>query len=1524
MTTIIGTPGDDTSLTGSAGADTIDGMGGNDIMFGFGGDDVFDGDIGTLVTGGAGSAGIDQMIGGDGNDTYFVDNTSDAVVELNNGGSGTDLVISTVNYALSANVENLTLDLAGSATVGTGNVLVNIITGNNNGDTLDGGGNADTMMGGTGNDTYIVDNSGDVVNEPDAPPAPPTPDTEIDLIKSSVAWDLGTTPFVENLTLTGNANVNAIGNGLDNVLIGNAGNNTIDASSGGNDTLDGGTGVDKLIGGAGNDTFFVDNKLDVVVANASGVNTTESTVTWTMGVNEQTLFLLGNANINGTTSAAGGTIHGNSGANILTGLGGNDILDGGAGGDIMNGGAGNDLYFVDNVNDKVFETLAGGAGGVDTVVSSINYTLSNNVENLNLSGTGNVNGTGNAADNVIVGNSGNNTLDGGGSVLGDTLHGGDGNDTYIVRGVNDVVDEIAAQGIDTVLVGFTYSLQISAPNVENLTLTGVGNFNGTGNDVNNVITGNAGANVLDGGLGADTMIGGAGNDTYMVDNAGDVVTESVNGGTADLVIATDSFTLGANVENLNLLGSLDMVGTGNNLSNIINALGASGNETLDGGAGGVDSLVGGTGNNFYIVHTGNEHITLGGATNTLESADISLNLTTPQFSVFNIATLLGSANLNLTGGAGNDTLTGNDGNNIIDGGGGIDTLEGGLGNDTFIVNTLTDVISDIGGVDTISSSINYDLSTVTGIENLVLTGAAVTGTGDAFDNSITGNALANILNGGLGADTMAGGAGNDTYVVDNVGDVVIEQALGGTADLVQATASYTLGANVERLQLSGATDMVGTGNGLSNVIDASGASGNETLDGGIGGTDTLIGGTGNNFYIVHSGTEIITTGGASNTLESSNLSLNLGSGNFSTFHVATLLGSSNLSLTGGGGNDTLTGNDGNNTINGGFGNDTLEGGLGNDTFIVDTTTDVITDMGGIDTVASSVTFDLSTTLGVENLILTGAAAINGTGDSNDNVLTGNAAVNTLTGGAGNDTLDGKAGADTMVGGLGDDTFFVDNANDVIKESLGEGNDTVIVAAGIHYVLPANVEIMVQLGGSSSTLTGGAGDDTLKGTTGNDTLNGGAGADTMIGGKGHDSYLVDNAGDVIIEQPGEGTDKVIITSDPLNGFNSFDLSVSAVNVENATVIGNTDFSLTGNAGDNILVTGSGNDVLDGGTGADLMIGGLGNDVYVISSTGDRIIDTGGNDTVLSPLHYTLQNGLENLILFNPPSNETDFFGKGNGANNILDGSSLTHDYTLLGLGGNDTLLGGAGNDSLDGGVGADTMSGGAGNDTYFVDNIADVINESTGGGTDLLNVGPSAHVYVLNPAAEVENISLLGGTGQSFTGSDTDNIITTNGFSKYIFGMGGNDTITGSATTDVIDGGIGDDIITGNGGHDRLTGGAGQDTFVFKFATAFTTVVDIMDFSATDTGSIGATTPLGDVLDFSDIVTHFTGIGHLEPMQDWIRIVDSGSDSIVQIDLDGAATAHHYQTVAILHNVNGLTDEVGLLLSGNINAGSFFS
>src|SRR5205085_2571586 len=287
---------------------------------------------------------------------------------------------------------------------------------------------------------------------------------------------------------------------------------------------------------------FVDDAGDVVVEAAGGgtADSVQSSVSYTLSAEIELLTLNGTGNINGT---------GNGLDNIIAGTIGDNILDGGAGADRLSGGLGNDTYIVDNVGDVVTE-LAG--TGTDNVLSSITYTLASEVENLTLTGTGAINGTGNVLANVITGNSGN-ILDGGAGA--DTMAGGIGNDTYIVDNAGDVIVENAGAGVDTVQASFSYTL---AANIENLTLTGTGALNGTGNSVDNVITGNSGNNVLDGGAGNDTLVGGggtdamtggAGNDIYVVDDATDTVTEAAGGGT-DTVQSSISYTLGSEVENL--------------------------------------------------------------------------------------------------------------------------------------------------------------------------------------------------------------------------------------------------------------------------------------------------------------------------------------------------------------------------------------------------------------------------------------------------------------------------------------------------------------------------------------------------------------------------------------------------------------------------------------------------------------------------------------------------------------------------------------------------------------------------------------------------------------------------------------------------------------------------------------------------------------------------------------------------------------------------------------------------------------
>lgn len=434
------------------------------------------------------------------------------------------------------------------------------------------------------------------------------------------------------------------------ILFGEDGNDVIDGRRG-NDFIDGDLGHDTLYGGFGNDE-----------------------------------------------------IYGGYDNDLMYGHDGNDSLDGGEGRDTLNGGNGDDVYFVDEF-DVVNE---GVSNGIDLVNADINYALGANIENLTLRGFGNINGYGNALDNTINGNTGNNGLFGGdeadtlkGNTGDDHLYGGGGidslvgglgNDLYVIDD-SDAVTELAGEGIDAVSSGVNYTL---GANLENLRLMGFANV-GVGNALNNEIYGNArndalsgrdgvdtlngndGDDSLNGGAGADILLGGNGNDSYLVD-ASDVVTELVGAGIDTIVTAT-SYTLGANIENLTLTDAALANGTGNDLNNYMlgnaagNILNTNGGDDLVNGRDGNDSINGGVGNDTMLGDIGNDFL-LGGMNNDVLSGNDGID------------TLLGED--------GNDILNGGVGNDLLIGGNGLDTLVGGLGADRFKFFSPSEGVDAIG------------------------------------------------------------------------------------------------------------------------------------------------------------------------------------------------------------------------------------------------------------------------------------------------------------------------------------------------------------------------------------------------------------------------------------------------------------------------------------------------------------------------------------------------------------------------------------------------------------------------------------------------------------------------------------------------------------------------------------------------------------------------------------------------------------------------------------------------------------
>ena len=1318
--------------------------------FGNGQNNVLTGNSGHNVLNGLG--GLDTLIGGAGNDAYVIDQAAELDLVKENVNEGSDTLVleygvqtSTLidlNSNTLSNFENVTVNGTGTFNVLgndrgnslVGNAFANNLQGGAGNDMLDGGAGSDTLMGGTGDDVYIINSLEDSLVE--------FANEGTDLVRTSVSYTLGAN--IEYSELLGTASLNLTGNELNNALTGNAGNNI----------LDGGLGADRMIGGAGNDIYMVDNIGDVVVENGfANYDEVYASVNYTLTTDIESLYLMGSDNLNGTGNYSDNRIAGNSG---------NNVLDGGYGTDTLIGGLGNDTYIVDNSGDQIIEETN---EGYDVVRASVSYALSANIEEAVLLGNASAVLAGNDLNNVLTGNSGDNTLNGG--IGADTMTGGDGLDTYYVDNVGDVVIETDASptALDRVFSSINYAL---GANVETLILIGNADLKGTGNAASNRMTGNDGNNVLDGGLGADLMIGGLGYDTYIVDNVGDTISET---STAyyeiDTVWSSVTWALGANLEYLFLAGTDNLNATGNSLDNTLT--GNSGNNILDGGAGndtlnggiGADRLVGGTGYDTYIVDNVGDTISET-STAYYEIDTVWSSVTWALGANLEYLFLAGTDNLNATGNSLNNMLTGNSGNNILDGGLGADSMAGGLGNDTYIVDNIGDSVSETSTlaneIDTVRSSVDWTLGA--NLENLVLIGNAVNGTGNALNNTLTGNAGANTLDGGTGADVMTGGDGLDTYYVDNVGDVVIETDASPTAlDRVFSSINYALGANVETLILIGNADLKGTGNAASNRM--TGNDGNNVLDGGLG-ADLMIGGLGYDTYIVDNvGDTISETSTAYYEIDTvwSSVTWALGA----NLEYLFLAGTDNLNATGNSLNNMLTGNSGNNILDGGLGADSMAGGLGNDTYIVDNIGDSVSETSTlaneIDTVRSSVDWTLGANL--ENLVLTGNA-VNGTGNALNNTLTGNAGAN---------TLDGGTGADVMTGGDGIDTYYVDNAGDVVIETDASLTALDRVFSSIDYTLGSNVENLILIGNADLKGTGNAVSNRMTGNAGNNVLDGGLGADEMIGGLGNDTYVVDNAGDSVSETSN-------LASEIDSVWSSINWTLGA-NFENLVLTGHDNLvgtgnelnnELHGNNGNSTLYGGAGDDTLIGGLGNDIMIGGDGADRYHVNNTGDQVIETDASptaiDEVIATIDYALGVNLENLTL----AGNADLNGTGNGYNNVITGNS--------------------GNNVLDGDLGTDTLIGGLGNDTYIVDNVGDTLVEKSTLRSEIDTVRSSIN-WILG--ANLENLVLTGSAVRG-TGNDLNNMLT------------------GNSENNTLQGGAGDDILDGGSGSDLLMGGAGSDTY----------------------------------------------------------------------------------------------------------------
>jgi Ca2+-binding RTX toxin-like protein len=1228
---------------------------------------------GGLVGGDAG----DDLIAGSAGDDWIAGGTG---ADIMTGGAGRD----TLSYATSAAAVTIDLerlvatggdaegdlfdafeDVMGSAfdDALAGDRAVNLLSGGAGNDALAGAGGDDVLVGGEGADRL---NGGAGYDTADygASAAAVTVDLSDPAAGSGdAAGDVLT--GIERIVGSDFADI--IGGGLDgDTLEGGAGDDRIDGRDG-DDRLIGGVGSDELTGGHGVDVAdYTTSAAAVTVDLATGIGLGGDAEGDRLGGIEQ---LVG--------SAFGDMLSGDDADNRFTGGGGADLLIGGAGFDTAD-------YTASGTG--VTADLAAGMG------------LGGDAEGDVLGGIEALAGSafadrlaGDAAVNTLTGNAGDDVLAGRGG--GDVIDGGDG---------FDIADYAGSAGAVTVDLA---SGSGSSGDAAGDTLIGIEGVSGSvgddvlsGDDADNRFAGLAGADVIDGRGGIDTA-------DYSASMAVDV----------DLARVSQS---GGDAEGDRLSGIETLIGSdfADRLAGTIGAetlFGGAGDDTLDGAAGD-DRLVGGAGADRFIGGDG------------VDSADYSVNAVAIAIDLAAGTSSGGDADGDtfdgverFIGSAFADTLTGDAGDQTFVGGAGIDILSGGAG---FDIASYADA-----GV-----GVRVDLATgreaggdfLSGIEGLIGSAYADTLSGDGAANNLSGGDGDDTLDGRAGDDVMAGGAGNDAYVVDSVGDNVVE-LLGDGTDIVRTSlTAYAIGDNIEDLSYSGSSDFVGTGNALGNALY--GKAGNDALYG-LGGDDKLSGGAGADRLDGGYGRDQADY--SKSQAVDINLATNVAFGGEAAgdtfFGVEIIIGSNYAdtitgsddplngdTLYGRNGNDTLTGGAGDDTLDGGAGADMLSGGLGNDTYFVTDATDVVTENAneGVDRVRTTLT---SYTLGndVEQLVYTGIVGAALTGNALDNFLVGAGGADTIDGGAGNDVVRGGIGADAMTGGAGVDTLEYTSSLgavsvDLKTHAVSGGDAAGDTFAGFENITGSAFDDILSGDTAANIIGGGDGADRLAGIDGNDQLSGGAGDDSLDGGK------------------------------------------------------NTDF-LNGNDGNDYLLGGQQSDQLYGAAGDDRLVG----DLAFLSSAGaiDTLYGDDGNDVVIGDATRILNGGRG--------GGDKIFGGAGD---DVLVGDGETMDAGAIG--GADTLRGGDGNDVIYGD--AITMAAGArgGADRLFGDSGADRFVFASGSGADQIvdfhkSEGDRIDLSAFQTSFEALDIAKVSG-GVKIMLSDTDSIfvhgIQMLGASDFVF------------------------------------------------------------------------------------------------------------------------------------------------------------
>ncbi|MDB9460635.1 Calx-beta domain-containing protein, partial [Dolichospermum circinale CS-545/17] len=717
----------------------------------------------------------------------------------------------------------------------------------------------------------------------------------------------------------------------------------------------------------------------------------------------------------GNDDIAGGdgndTIRGGDGNDTLKGEGGNDEIEGGDGNDTIDGGTGRHVIRGGTGDDTVVSAKAGdsidGEGGNDTLQSLDLSSLGVNLV-LDLRATEQVSGDNNTRINnfenissVTLG-SGDDTMIATGNLLvsNGSINAGGGTDKLVVDYSSATFSGLGTNGLgvsngywsNTAFHDYRgsrqYSYQPWSANSPLLSFSNIETFEITGTAYADYLRGYSGDDKLIGGEGNDDIAGGDGSDTIIpvnpnVAKPGLGTVDTVTGGTGeDTFILGDVTWIGYDDYNRTTAGTSDylIIKDFNPLEDIIQLLGSSSDYT---------TTVSGNNINLYINKPDSEPDEL-----------IAV--------LENTQGLINSLQFNLTG--------------------------------SYFNYIASNAVLNITGTSSIQTEGNSDQ------KPFVFT---VTRSGDTSGTSTVDWFITPSGNNPVNSTDFFGGAmppGESLTFLPGETSKEIRVRVRGDST-IEPNETFTVYLSTPSRATIGtrsATGIILNDDGSQPTLPVFGTSGNDTLSGTIN-VDCLIGLAGNDTYTVNNAGDVVVENPSEGTdLVNASISYIL----TDNFENLTLTGSANLngtgndlnnSLTGNTGNNILTGNAGNDTLNGGAGIDTLIGGLGNDIYVVDSTTDTLTENSGegTDIIQSSVTFDLTVFPNIENLTLTGTAVINGTGNAGDNSLTGNSGNNTLTGNAGNDLLNGGTGNDLLNGGAGADTLTGGTGSDILVFQFGQ-------------------------------------------------------------------------------------------------------------------------------------------------------------------------------------------------------------------------------------------------------------------------------------------------------------------------------------------------------------------------------------------------------------------------------------------------------------------------------------------------------